>query len=250
MFTAFTAIILLNPGNKNNKKWAHKLYGVFVGFVFTLLGGIFYWVLSIFGDSLSVISIFESVGLIVIVPIFFVAVGLYMMVRSIIDKNVRVGSSADIKTTKRLVNFLQKFSFTFSTKIMPIYQTIVLVIFNSSIILMMIKIKIIYINVILTFFLIFGLFCLFKMIRSLIKANEEFDYYVDKFYLIMGKIGIIIFLLLWFGLLIVFDYFAIKEGNWQSFSFSLIFWLVGGFVAYHNLKKFQSSQKIILFCAK
>jgi len=51
-----------------------------------------------------------------------------------------------------------------------------------------------------------------------------------------NKIYIISFLTFWFGFLIVFDYTAIKDGNWTMVLFSLIFWVAGIFVAYKNFK--------------
>jgi len=60
---------------------------------------------------------------------------------------------------------------------------------------------------------------------------------VDKF---TNNFYIFGFLIFWFGFLIVFDYFAIK--NWSNggssiFFFSFIFWIAGIFILVKNFKK-------------
>lgn len=71
-----------------------------------------------------------------------------------------------------------------------------------------------------------------------ISAESVFDKHeklniADK---IFSKLYIVGFLLFWFGFLIVFDYFAIKQGQMSILVFSLIFWIAGIYVAIKNLK--------------
>ena len=101
-------------------------------------------------------------------------------------------------------------------------------------------------------FLISGLAVLIKGIVALLHglnlrkgmndeniSAESVFYKYEKLniaYKIFSKLYIVGFLLFWFGFLIVFDYFAIKQGQMSMLAFSLIFWIVGIYVAIKNFK--------------
>jgi len=101
-------------------------------------------------------------------------------------------------------------------------------------------------------FLICGLAVLIKGIVALVQglnlrkgmnddnvsAESVFDKHeklniADK---IFSKLYIVGFLLFWFGFLIVFDYIAITQRQMSMLAFSLIFWIVGIYVAIKNFK--------------
>lgn len=72
-----------------------------------------------------------------------------------------------------------------------------------------------------------------------VSAESVFDKYekldmADNFF---SKLSVISVLLFWFGALIVFDYFAIKQGELGMLAFTLIFWIVGIFFAVINFKR-------------
>ena len=56
----------------------------------------------------------------------------------------------------------------------------------------------------------------------------------DKFF---SKIYNVVFFLFWFGFLVVFDYFAIKQGQLYALAFSLIFWIAGIYEAIKDFKR-------------
>ena len=71
-----------------------------------------------------------------------------------------------------------------------------------------------------------------------ISAERVFDKYeklniAEKTF---SKVYVIGFLVFWFGLLILCDYFAIKQGQLLMLAFSLIFWIAGIYIAIKNLK--------------
>lgn len=68
--------------------------------------------------------------------------------------------------------------------------------------------------------------------ESVLDKHEKLNI-ADK---IFSKLYMVGFLLFWFGFLIVFDYFAIKQGQMSMLAFSLIFWVVGIYVAIKDFK--------------
>mgnify|MGYP004503281023 CR=1 FL=1 len=72
-----------------------------------------------------------------------------------------------------------------------------------------------------------------------ISAESVFDKHeklkiTDK---IFSKLYVVAFLIFWFGFLIAFDYFAIKQGQMSMLAVSLIFWIAGIYIAIKKLKE-------------
>ncbi len=277
MFTVIPSIIIYSEYFGANENSFNKNFpAVIFGLVFTMIGGAVYWFFC-YGGSLSIRNAFDNAGLLIIFPIVFVTVGVYMLLRCFI------GSKDDVKLTKegycipdmsrsqlppadseeykeyehddnveKVSDAVKKIS-PYADVIGSVYRLIGSVVVAVFIITFFQKVSENASRIALIIFLLFDLLFLIASLISCIKfavwlkrkrmgfdPNEnkkDINESLDKAGSISGKIYIVLFLLLWFGFLIVFDYFVIKENSMSLFLFSLIFWAAGIYIAKDKLKK-------------
>ena len=277
MFTTIPLIPLLsifvNSNNFISSKVKEKIFGIYLGTVFIILGGACYYMMCYGSDSLSIIYAFKTTGFWIIIPVIFIVLGIYIVTASILYKNK---NNENIKNFNEVIpdqnsdtaienqvfeekvdNIVDKVE-QVSSIAAPIVQIIVGLIFTGSCVWIFILRIDIATKMIIVPFIICGLAVLLKGVISLIQcsrnlSSNNYDYNnqekneiinknLNNFQVVTSRIYIIGFLIFWFGFLILMDYESIKkinDGGLQLILFSLIFWAAGIFVVYQAFRKIK-----------
>lgn len=250
MFTMIPAFFLINF-----EKISEKFSNLFIGFIFTSLGGGVYYLISSQIESFSLIKAFQATGIFILVPLIFIVVGLLAIMGAFFPnqkKEPEIHSRAELDVQHELakeevkqqkIATVFRIIFDFMDKAHNIWGTITL----GVILLFLVKGFFAAADLITRLTLIPFLICVAALFISFLAGL--FGFKVQMMKEVMNKIYVYGFLLFWFGFLIVMDYFAVKsiinnDNNGYIMLFaSVIFWAVGIWIAYETFFKNKNDKR-------
>jgi len=134
MFVVVPLIMLVdsrlrfNSANAKKDVIKNKVFGVFIGLVFTILGGVTYYSICANGDSLSIIVAFQNAGFWLIIPLMFIVVGLLMTFGSVFSKGKSIKFNSYDVTTPDYVSLPQSIFLEKIIRFLPLFNYVMLLI--------------------------------------------------------------------------------------------------------------------------